>query len=163
MSASDTFTNNLIGVHDIRSEGGSLLPRRTTINFVNCVAEDIGGETVITLDMRPVWLTTATLTTSQDDYTATGFAGCTDVPFDSSVATATVTGLDSSGLTVYEKRIWNVDSSNSVALAHASSSSAVGNRIYCPGSADMTIAPGYAAMVVWVSSLNRWQAIQCLA
>lgn len=162
MSASDRFTASLLGYHDVRSNGGGLLPRRNTINFKNAVVEDRGGETQVTLSARPVWLPAAVLSADADDYAPAGLPECTDLSLSCTTARS-VTGVESGGLVVYAKRIWNQSASAAIQLEHASSSSASGNRFLCPGSLPYSIAAGYAVRIIWSAADNLWRVIPCLA
>lgn len=160
MATTDAFFDELIGVHDVTVDGGSNLPRRTTFDFANAVVEDVGGATRVTLTLRPVWLSTVDLAADQNDYTATGFAGATDVPFSMAASPAKIiTGFSSTGVAVYQKRVWNHDATENLVIAHSDSGSSAANRVYCPGNADLTITPGRFARIIWDPGANHWWGI----
>lgn len=163
MAKSDLFFENLVGIHDIRVNGGSLLPRRTTINVVGGRAEDVNGTTQFSVGITPVWAATAVVSSNLDDATFTGFDGATDMPLDPTGSTRSISGFDSGSLTVFRKRIWNFSGGSiDLELLHNDSGSAAANRILTPDGLTMTVAAGEVATIQRTANNLNWRAHKCL-
>lgn len=158
MANTDTFLGNMIGYHDIRVNGGSLLPRRNQINVVGGEVEDIGGETRISITTKAVWAPDITpLFADVNDYLPNSFATSSDIPIAPIIAARTVTGFSTVGLAVYTKRIWNTaGTALDLVIAHESASSLATNRVTSSFGTDVVIAMDEFVTLIRNSTDTRW-------
>ena len=165
MARTDSFLDDLIGVHDITVNGGSKLPRRSNLNFIGSKVEDVAGITQVTLAIEPTWLSTVTLASNQNDYSTAvageSFAAATEISI-KLTGNQNITGFLIAGTFVVEKRIWNDDAVDSLTLKHDDSGSIAANRIFCPGDTDLVIAPKQAASIVYNPVALHWNSRTCL-
>ncbi len=163
MSSTDSFFRNLIGIHDMSVNGGSLLPRRHRLNFVRGLVADVDDTTQVTIAVAPVWMPTFGMIADFNDFTEEGFSGASEVPFEPLLATRTLTGFESTDLTVFEKRIWNftTDASDLV-ITNDDSASAPGNRVLTNTGSSITITPGNAVKLIRSANNANWLALPCL-
>lgn len=169
MSLTDSFLSQLIGYHDMRVNGGSLLPRRSLLSFLRGRVEDIGGETQVSIVDEAAWLTPSHVHSSEpvNDFSPDGFAALTEIAFDPQGGDPRiVTGFDATDLTVYEKRVWNLStdmpSARDLIIAHDDSGSAANNRVITPDELDLTITPGNAAKLIRNAADSAWRVLPCL-
>ena len=153
------FLDRLLGIHDIRFNGGSKLPRRNVLNFLNGRVLDSVGETQIIVADNPVWSPTDLLTAQADDYTTAGFEDLTDVAL---TGNQDVTGFVAAGVNVLKKRIWNLDETGNTRLLHENVASLATNRIITPGGSPLVITSNDGALIVRNFAGTRWIAIPCL-
>lgn len=164
MASTDAFFARLLGYHDMRVNGGSLLPRRNQINFIDGRVEDIDGETQITAVDTARWLTPSqAMTADINDFSPVGMSTLTELAFDPSAATRTVTGFDATTLVVHEKRVWNLSTSaQNLVIAHNNVGSAPNNRVLTPDGLGLTITPGNAAKLLRNATDSVWRVLPCL-
>lgn len=157
-----TFFDGLLGVHDFQVNGGSLLPRRNTIDVRSGRAEDVAGVTRLTIATAPGWLATIVLSGDVNDLTATDFADKSDISFDPTGATRTITGFDSTALTVEKKRLWNFTTDNrDFVIAHNDSGSLAANRVLTPDGLDMTVTSIQVVSIQRSADGLNWRAYRC--
>ncbi len=163
MARTSDFKTALVGVHDLTINGGSALTRRSGLNIIGQKVEDTGSVLQLTPRFEPVWAPQDSLTGSVNDYGPTGFASASELPIVLD-GNYNITGFDSTGLTVLEKRIWNMDTSNSFTLVNDSASSQSQNRIGIPGGGPtLAFTAGEVARIVYDSGTGNWWAFKCLA
>ncbi len=161
MSNTEVFFNNLLGIHDLKSNGGSLLPRRSTLNIKGGSVEDVNGVTQITVPNTPVWVADPfILSGTEHDLTTPGFAASTDIII-FTAASATITGFDAAGILTQRKRIWNT-SASAVTILHDDAGSLSANRVLTPGGATLTIDAGTAFTIQRSADNLKWRALKCL-
>lgn len=160
MANTDAFFRNLIGIHDMLVNGGSLLPRRHKLNFVRGLVEDVDNTTRVTIAFDPVWLPTFSTAIDIDNFKTDGFAGASEVPFDPTGA-RTITGFAATGLTVFEKRIWNFGAGN-VIITNDDAASDPANRVLTNTGASISISPNNAVKLVRTADNANWRALPCL-
>ncbi len=162
MANTEVFFNNLLGIHDLKSNGGSLLPRRSTLNIKGGSVEDVNGVTQITVPNTPVWDATDgfILSGTENDITTDGFAESTDILL-LSATSATITGFDAAGILTQRKRIWNF-SSEGVLVLHDDSGSLSANRVLTPGGTTLTIEAGTTITIQRAADNLKWRALKCL-
>ena len=161
MAKTDIFFENLVGIHDIRSNGGSLLPRRSTINIKGGRAEDIGGVTQLSGGTAAVWKENVHVTIDLDDATFPGFNDASDVAL-TPIGGRDITGFELSGVTILRKRIWNISPIDSLSLLHDDAGSSALNRIITPDGLTMVIAVGEVVSIQRSAANANWRAYRCL-
>lgn len=156
------FTDDLIGIHDLTINGGSALPRRSTLNIigtgVTAVDNPNTGRTDLTLptSVGSVTITATAIGANQNDYSPTGHATAFVERWSSGATPRTITGLDANGQP--RPMIINYGSST-LTFAHQSGSSAAANRFVCPGNVDFSLAAGACVELVRDSVSSRWRVV----
>jgi hypothetical protein len=147
------FTDDLIGIHDLTLNGGSPLPRRSTLNIigtgVTAVDNPITGQTDVTLPntVGGATISPAPLGSSVNDYSPTGHATAAVERWSSGSTPVDVTGL-----------VINVGSAT-ITFIHSSLSSAAGNRFVCPANADFALPAGGAVELVRDVTSACWRIV----
>lgn len=158
-----TFHDGLLGIHDFQINGGSLLPRRNTIDVRGGQVQDVNGVTRLTMTTTPVWLPTITQTGNTNDLTATDWAKSSDIGFDPTGATRTITGFDSTALTVEKRRLWNFTTdARDFVITHNDSSSSPLNRVITPDGLSMTVTATQVVSIQRAADGLHWRAYRCL-
>lgn len=153
---SEGFLRDLIGVHDIRDNGGSLVARRSILDVIGADVEDdpVNGQTIVTFrqqhDVQPVTLTASAqlANTDADLYRITH----TDAAHVLYGLTAPTTGQ--------RHRVWicNPHASLDLVLKHNSGSATLAvDRFSGPGSADLTLSAGSIACAIYDTTAARWR------
>jgi hypothetical protein len=153
---SEGFLSALVGIHDIREDGGSLVARRTVLDFIGADVEDdpVTGETLVTFrqqhEVEPVTITASAqlANVNADAYRITH----TDAAHILYGLTAPTTGQKHRVLIV------NPHASLNLVLDHQSgSATAAIDRFIGPGAADLTISPGGFAVAIYDTTTARWR------
>lgn len=153
---SEGFLRDLVGIHDVRDNGGSLLARRTVLDFVGADVEDnpVAGETIVTFRQQD----------EVELVTLTASAQLANVDADIYRITHTDAAHVLYGLTApttgQRKLVWivNPHASLNLVLKHQSgSATAAVDRFIGPGAADYTISPGSMAKLVYDTTSARWR------
>ncbi len=148
------FITDLIGIHDIRKEGGSLLPRRNVLNFLNAVVADdsTDRETDVTFfrDFTP----TLVAPVSNAELANTGrlvYRVSTSV---------TLFGLEAPTLSQPLLIIGINASTGNIILANESTSTtSVANRWRTADALDKTIAANGIWLALYDRLINRWRVL----
>lgn len=150
---------DLLGIHELRKDGGTPVPTRDTLNVVGSAAladNPSTGETDLT--MAPYSgssvLSPAQLTASQNDYEPAGAFSTADLVRVSLSAGLSITGLALSTARLKRKLILNTTDSV-LTLPHESASSAAGNRFLTPDGTDIQLQRNGWADVMFDASTNR--------
>ncbi len=148
------FITDLIGIHDIRKEGGSLLPRRNVLNFLNAVVADdsTDRETDVTFFR---------------DFTPTLVAPIVDAELANTgrlvyrVSTAvTLFGLEAPTLSQPLLIIGVNASTGDIILEHESASATTAaNRWRTVDALDKTIAANGIWQAFYDRLINRWRVL----
>ena len=141
--------------------GGSLLPRRFRLNFTRATVQDRDAETHVAISDEPVWLPTTALTGLTNNFTAAGIEGASEIPFDS-VSSQLLTGVDATGITVFEKRIWNLSGTTNLTVSHNNAGSLPANRIINSTGASIVLTPGQVMKRVRAADNANWRGVLCL-
>jgi hypothetical protein len=103
----------------------------------------------------PVVLSPA-LSTSQNDWTP----GTADILFVTASSNVTITGLAASAVDGFSVTVVNVGASNTVTLAHESSSSTAANRLKSAYGGNVILyADGGSATLVYHAASSRWRVL----
>lgn len=148
------FITDLIGIHDIRKDGGSLLPRRNVLNFLNAVVADdsTDRETDVTffLDFTP----TLVAPVSNAELANTGklvFRVSTSV---------TLFSLEAPTLSQPLLIIGINASTGNIILENESASATTGaNRWRTADALDKTIAANGIWLALYDRLINRWRVL----
>lgn len=160
------FTDDLIGIHDLSVNGGSVLPRRALLNVigtgVTATDNPTTGATDLSLptSLGGTTITPPTLLVATHNYAPPGLSGASVQRWSSSSA-LNVTGIDVSGISFavsLRPMIINVGSFT-ITLKHESSSSTAANRFIGPGNADYTLTTGSTVEIVRDTVSSRWRVV----
>ena len=136
--------------------GGRTLPDLNITPKDSSAAEDIGNHAQL-----HVWydLSIENELTFGDavDITTGADVGCDNAPLVRiAVGVAPLTGFAAPG-TSRRRAFWLVNhSGGSVTISHDNAGSAADNRIYCPGSANLTLANRAGVFIYYDTALSRW-------
>ncbi len=113
-----------------------------------------------TLLIGPNEYTPAAITTSQNNYDVTGGGTMRQFVIARLSATANVNVTGFLGGTVGMRlTVINVDTAENITLPHQDTGSLAANRMIMVGSADLTLAPGDSAELVYDNTDSRWRQI----
>jgi hypothetical protein len=169
VSTTDAFLEKLLGVHDLRVNGGSKVARRNTLHLrgpnVRALDNPATEETDVWFEDGLSWINAAPAA-DQDDYALTGWDLCTHVQLLPS-APVEITGFAREDLSagapfIKVKQLWmGVTGANTVTLKH-DVTSAAGNRILCAGGSDILIDEiNTLVLLVFDVNVNGYRAVQC--
>jgi hypothetical protein len=157
------FLDDLIGIHDLQVNGGSLLPRRSVLNVigtgVTAVDNPVTGCTDLTLPTNAggTTISPAALSSNTNNFSPAGYSTASVIRVSASTAVA-ITGLNDAVQANVRPVLMNVGSFT-ITLSHQSASSTTTNRFVCPGSVDYTIDPGETVELVRDTTSNRWRVV----
>lgn len=153
------FLRELLGPIDLRvDDGGDYEERRHTLHLKGRAAsEDFGAvrnELAVGLGVESV-ITPTALSADVNDYNPTGFALASVALLQASGATRNVTGFEASGLVENIKLVLNLGAQD-IVLKHQDAGSAVANRMYIAGGADLTLGTYQSAWLYYDPISTVW-------
>lgn len=156
------FLDDLIGIHDITVNGGSPLPRRSTLNVIGTgvsIADNPNeGRTDLTMPTSVGFetITASVIGSDQNDYSPTGHSSAYVERWSCGGTPRTVTGLDANA--TQRPMIINYGAST-ITLAHQSGASAAANRFICPGNTNYSLVAGACVEIVRDTVSSRWRVV----
>jgi hypothetical protein len=157
------FIDDLIGIHDLQVNGGTLLPRRSVINIIGSGVTAADNPTLGTTDLvLPTsaggsTISPAALVANANDYSPPGYSTASVIRV-TSTTTVNITGLNDGAQASVRPVLMNVGS-NAITLVHQSSASQTTYRFICPGGTNYTLDAGSTVELVRDTVANRWRVV----
>lgn len=155
------FLDDLIGIHDLTVNGGSALPRRSTLNIVgtgvSAVDNPVAGTTDLTLPTSTgdATITPPPMTVSVNDYGPVNSTGARIWRVSASTP-VNVTGIDAAS---HSDLLWMNVGSSTITLKQESTGSLAANRIIGPGNADYSLTAGSTVEIARDTVSLRWRVV----
>jgi hypothetical protein len=116
-------------------------------------ALDMGGFGLVSLGYNTISPTA--IAAGQNDYSPTSWSGA-DIVRLTFTGSQTITGFSATA-TAVAKIIENIDTVDTLTIAHESASSSAANRVTCPNAVALVIPPGGSVRLVYDITSTRWR------
>lgn len=143
---SEALVSNVLEI-----DGVLLLPRDGTRAMT--AALDMATFGLVSLGYATISPTA--IAAQQNDYSPTSWSGA-DIVRLTFTGSQTITGFSATA-TAVAKIIQNIDTTDSMTIAHESASSSAANRVTCPNAVSLVIPPGGSVRIVYDATSTRWR------
>lgn len=116
-------------------------------------ALDMGGFGLVSLGYNTISPTA--IAAGQNDYSPTSWSGA-DIVRLTFTGSQTITGFSATA-TAVAKILQNIDTVDTLTIAHESASSSAANRVTCPNATSLVIPPGGSVRLVYDATSTRWR------
>lgn len=135
-------------------------------DLLNGLVPASGGGTANFLRADGAWaplnpvLRPAQVTADQNDYSPGTLGQVKTTVFSNTDASRNFTGILATGAVDGTELVWINNGAQNEVLQNENAGSAAGNRLICPGAADLTLAATEAVMVVRDATATRWRVFR---
>lgn len=161
------FLDDLIGVHDVSTNGDPPVPRRALLNFVGAAVQivdnpTLGATDVTVSDIGGNTITPPVISVGQvNDYAPGGIAHAAVIRIACSPLQCSLTGLSYTTYPdiQYPRPVLMNVGAVTFFLLHQSAASAANYRLITPNGATVSLLPGGTVELVRDVADNRWRVV----